>query len=168
MYKERISTLLREINQQNTDDPELQELMFGLVEDGLGSFVRYVNCVYNMESMITIARFRANDTQEFQQRVQDLDSSRRTAHEAAISSINAIDRLCGRLEVEPVYGGSQDRNDIGDFCGAIVDEYFSGRSRGRSIQKEDIKQVLNESLDLNENSEIEEEIEIDDGMELNR
>jgi hypothetical protein len=146
MYKERMSNLLNAIDQQNPVGSPLRSMLFDAVESGIKNFVDYVNAVYNMETRVAIAKFRADSPAEYQGIVNELDTGRRYAHEAAIASINMIDRICDKLGVEPVYGGSQDRTEIGDFCGKIVGEYFDGRSVGRVILKEDVEQVLEEEM----------------------
>ena len=148
MYKERVSNLLNAIDRQNPVGSGIRNMCFDAVESGLRNFVEYVNCVYSMETRISIARFQSNDPAEFQEIVKNLDNNRRYAHEAAIASINMIDRICDKMGVEPVYGGSQDRSDIGDFCGKIVDEYFEGRSRGRVIVNEEITKVFEEEIEF--------------------
>ena len=146
MYKERVSNLMNTIDQQNPVGSSLRDMLFSAVESGMQNFVDYVNCVYNMETKIAIARFRADSASEYQEIVKRMDISRRNAHEAAIASINMIDRICDKCGVEKVYGGSQDRVEIGDFCGKIVNEYFEGRSIGRVIEKEEVEKVFEEEM----------------------
>lgn len=146
MYKERMSNLMNTIDKQNPEGSSLRGMLFDAVETGMRNFVDYVNCVYNMETKIAIARFRADGPGEYQEIVKRLDTARRNAHEAAIASINMIDRICDKYGVEKVYGGSQERTDIGDFCGKIVNEYFEGRSVGRVIAKEEVEQVFEEEM----------------------
>lgn len=146
MYKERVAGLLNAIDRQCPIGDELRDMCFDLVERGLRHYAEYVNCVYNMETRIAIARFHANDVEEYQNVVRGMDESRRIAHEAAIASVNIIDRLCDKFGVEPIYGGSQDRVAIGDFCGMIVSEYFDDRSHSRAISREEIDQVVEEEI----------------------
>jgi hypothetical protein len=147
MYKERVSNLLNEIDRQCPVGDPLRKMMFDGVATGLRNFADYVNCVYNMETRVSIARFHSDGVEDYQRVVQELDTSRRNAHEAAIASANMIDRICNKFGVEPVYGGSQDRIEIGDFCGVIVSEYFDGRSHGRAIGRDEIDQVIEEEFD---------------------
>jgi hypothetical protein len=148
MYKERVSNLLSAINEQNPADSSLRKMCFDMVEKGLHSFVDYVNAVYSMETRMRIARFHIDDPSEYQALVKELDTARRTAHEAAISYINILDRMCEKVGVEPIYGGSQDRVEIGDFCGSIVNEYFEGRD-GRVITREEVDLVIEEEVGRN-------------------
>lgn len=148
MYKERMSAMMNAIDRQNPVVSSLRDMLFKAAEDGLRNFVDYVNAVYNMETKITIARFHMDDPREFQELVKMLDTERRHAHEAAIASINMIDRICVKCGVEPVYGGSQDRVEIGDFCGKIVNEYFEGRDVCRTIAKEDVDRVIETEVEF--------------------
>jgi hypothetical protein len=145
MYKDKVSNLLNAIDQQNPVGTQLRGMCFDMVEKGLTSFVDYVNAVYSMETRISVARFHIEDTREYQNLVQELDSARRTAHEAAISYVQILDRMCDRMGIEPIYGGSQDRADIGDFCGHVVNEYFEGRD-GRVIGRDELNQVIEEEM----------------------
>ena len=146
MYKERMSNLMNAIDQQNPVGSSLRTMLFEAVESGLKNFVDYVNSVYGMETKIAIARFQVDDPREFQEIVKMMDTGRRYAHDAAIASINMLDRICDKHGVEPIYGGSQDRTEIGDFCGKIVNEYFEGRNQGRVIAKEDVDRVIKEEV----------------------
>ena len=146
MYKEKVSNLLNEIDRQNQDSLSMRSMLFGAVKSSMDSFVEYVNCVYNMETSIHIARFHANSTEEYQETVSNLDTRRRSSHEAAIASVNMLNRICDKMGVERVYDGSMDRVEIGDFCGAIVNEYFEERSRGRFISHDEFEQVFEEEM----------------------
>ena len=148
MYKERVTNLLNAIDEQNPVGTPLRKMCFDMTESGLRSFVDYVNAVYSMETRISIARFHLDDPAEYQALVKELDTTRRTAHEAAISYANILDRVCEKVGVEPVYGGSQDRVEIGDFCGSIVNEYFEGRD-GRVITREEVDLVIEEEVGRN-------------------
>ena len=145
MYKERVSKLMSAIDQQNPVGSSLRGMCFDMVESGLRSFVDYVNAVYSMETRMAVARFHIDDPAEYRDLVKELDSARRTAHDAAIASINIMDRMCGSVGTEPIYGGSQERIDIGDFCGHIVSEYFEGRD-GRVIGREELDQVIDREM----------------------
>lgn len=146
MYKERMSAMMNAIHEQNPVGSSIRNMLFDAVESGLRNFVDYVNAVYGMETKIAIARFQVDDPREFQEIVKMLDNGRKCAHDAAIASINMFDRICDKHGVERIYGGSQDRTAIGDFCGNIVDEYFEGRGKGRVIANEDIHRVIKEEV----------------------
>jgi hypothetical protein len=148
MYKERVSNLLNAIDQQNPVGSSLRTMCFDMVESGLKNFADYVNAVYNMETRVSIARFHIDDVAEYQALVKELDFNRRTAHDAAIASVNILNRMCDKVGVEPIYSGSQDRSEIGDFCGKIVGEYFDGRHHDRVIEKEDVEKVIEEEMEF--------------------
>ena len=159
MYKERVNNLLLAISKQN-GTIEDQNVLFSFVEDGMHHFVNYVNRVCAMDASLQVLKFTAQDTEEYQYKMQNLDSLRTSAHDAAISAINSIDRLCMKLGVTPIYGGSQDRVCIGDFCGEFVNEYFNNRS-GRIIERKEVTRVFEESMHLNEDVEKEVGFEIE-------
>ena len=144
MYKERVMNLLNEIDRQQPRGSGLRDMMFSAVENGFDSFVGYVNSVYHMETSMLISQFRIDDPIEFQAKVKALDDGRRRNHDGAIAAINMLDRICDKLGIEPIYGGSQDRNEIGDFCGAFVNEYFDNRVKARVVSKEDVEHAFDE------------------------
>lgn len=154
MYKERIANLLKTIHGK-ADDPETKDAMLDLVKDGVKKFVRYVNCVCNMEYMIQDIQFRSFDTEEYRQRVQDLDRNRKISHDAAIAAINIIDRMCDSFSIEKVYGGPQERECVGDFCIAIINEYFEGRYQNRVIPHKVAVQMIQSEIEQNESVEME-------------
>ena len=56
-----------------------------------------------------------------------LDKSRTIAHNALISNVNIVDRLCKINETEPIYGGEDDRVAIAEFARQVVNEFFEER-----------------------------------------
>jgi hypothetical protein len=122
MIKGKINTLVE--NAKN--DPDV----LALAQEMVDACANYVDTVVNMENVISIYRFKANDPADYRAMVQRLDQSRRIAHNALIAAVRIVDRLCAMYGVEPVYGGhDEDRLAIAEFAKAVVDEYFEGRQK---------------------------------------
>ena len=118
MYKTNFITL---VNSYNDDEDALD-----LIETNMNNLNGYVSAVYAMEVQIQTLRFRL-DGEDYREAVTNLDKRRRNAHEAAIAACSILNRLAG---VDPLYSGDlEDRNEVAEFCIAIVDELFHGRSR---------------------------------------
>ena len=117
MYKTNFITL---VNSYNDDEDALD-----LIETNMNNLNGYVSAVYAMEVQIQTLRFRLDG-----EAVTNLDKRRRNAHEAAIAACSILNRLANLAGVDPLYSGDlEDRNEVAEFCIAIVDELFHGRSR---------------------------------------
>jgi hypothetical protein len=147
MYKERIQNLLNAIDRKNEGQPGARDFVFNAIENALKNFVEYTNKVYNMETQIMLARHRIDDPREYQDLVTRLDTGRRAAHEGAIASVSMLNRICDMSGVEKVYDGPDDRVAIGDFCGAIVNEFFEDRSRGRVIEEKEVEKAFDQEVE---------------------
>lgn len=122
MVKEKIGVLA----EKTGNDPDV----LALVQEMVDACANYVDTVVNMENIITIYRFKANDPSDYRAMVQRLDQTRRLAHNALIALVRAVDRLAKINGVEPIYGGhDEDRTAIAEFAKAVVDEYFEGRQK---------------------------------------
>jgi hypothetical protein len=108
------------------------EKHLNFLERQLKAYPDYVRSVVNMESVIPILR-ATKDGDEFRQKVQELDSTRKVYHDAAISACTSINRLCEILKVEPFFEGDvSDRHQVANFAGRFVDElYYKGINRGK-------------------------------------
>jgi hypothetical protein len=122
MVKEKIGILA----EKTGNDPDV----LALIQEMVDACANYVDTVVNMENIITVYRFKANDPSDYRAMVQRLDQTRRLAHNALISLVRAVDRLAKINNAEPVYGGhDEDRTAIAEFAKAVVDEYFEGRQK---------------------------------------
>ena len=116
MYKTNFITL---VNSYNDDEDSLD-----LIETNMNNLN-----VYAMEVQIQTLRFRL-EGEDYREAVTNLDKRRRNAHEAAIAACSILNRMANLAGVEPLYSGNlEDRNEVAEFCIAIVDELFHGRSR---------------------------------------
>ena len=99
------------------------------IDDCLSSMVNYQNSVITMEFRIPIVRMRY-DGDALRDAIQNMDATRRAAHESAIVKCRMLNRIsaaygCGN--VIPV--NTDDRYEVADFIGVFCDEMFrSGQS----------------------------------------
>lgn len=122
MYKESI----RSIMEANRDDVE----MLDFVESRVNSFVDYVGHVSFMETRMQRLQIQGVRGEEWRDAAARLDERRRDKHETAMSAVNQLNRLCTASGLPLFYTGPVDhehRNEIGDLCQAVVNEYFEGR-----------------------------------------
>lgn len=91
------------------------------------AFPTYVLRVYNNVILSKTARFRL-EGQDLRDRLMELDSKRRAAHEAAIDACNILNRQCDRLGVARCSEeDTGNRSKVADFTGRFVFEtYFEG------------------------------------------
>lgn len=100
------------------------------IANALESFPNYANSVIHMQVMMPLWQARC-EGQEFRDRVQDADQSRRAAHEGAIASLSMLNRICVKQGLEPfAQVDTKDRYAVADFVGQYVSEvYASGQHR---------------------------------------
>lgn len=121
MYKERFELLVKAAG--NDED------ILTLIEDSMNALSSYVSAVYAMEVQIQTLRFRLEGA-EYRDAVMELDKRRRSAHEAAIASCSVLNRVAYIIGTEAMYTGNlDDRYEVADFCVAIVEELFHGRTK---------------------------------------
>lgn len=90
------------------------------------SFSDYVTSIYNMEVLIPIQRHRL-EGEDLREYISNLDKRRKSCHNAAIASINMINRLAKAVGAEPLYEGGEidaknptDRRIAANFCAKMV------------------------------------------------
>lgn len=93
------------------------DMLFGRFED-------YVNTIYNMERLLPILKFRY-EGQEYRDHVMDLDSSRRSAHEAAMASCRTINRICESVGLEHMFAEYDERSFYTDMLIRLYNDFVS-------------------------------------------
>lgn len=99
-----------------------------IIDDALTQCRRYVDVVDTTEQQIKLAYVRF-DGDDLRDKVMNYDRQRRSAHEAAISSANVLNRLSGMYGCKKIYNGGEDRLEVADFCLEVVVELFENRIR---------------------------------------
>lgn len=110
---------------QFKDDEE----MLDFIKERMQYICNYVEKVTMMEYSIPLLRARF-EGQDLIDKIENLDKQRRIAHEMAISAVKQMNRLCVAEGVEKLFNGNEeDRYEIADFCGMVVNTLFEGRTR---------------------------------------
>ena len=124
--KESINTLIN----TNKDDAEL----LGLIEGCLSSFGEYHARIYEMEAWLSMYGYHNTPKADYQDKSTALDKSRSAAHNAVISSIGILNRLCGQNNIPLIYDGvvSEERPhrvEIADAVLAYVEDIVMQRRK---------------------------------------
>lgn len=125
-YLEKEQAILSKLQAENyaSFDGDKEEA-FDFLGARLDAFPAYVNAVVRMETMMPIWRARY-DTQEFQDSVQRIDTERKHAHDAAIASVNILNRMSKSLGLEPFAEvDTNDRHAVAEMVGNYVNEVYN-------------------------------------------
>ena len=127
MYKEKFVALADAVGKK----PENAEKVTSMIELNMEHLVDYVKAVYMMEVTMQLQRARlGEDSREYAEKLAELDHKRRSHHECAIAAVSVVNRMCGIYGVESIFDGNlDDRYEVADFCGNLVDEIFGSRDK---------------------------------------
>lgn len=128
MYKEKIENLIDVIRKSGEATAEED---VGYLEDAINACADYVDSVVQMESAITVARFRL-EGEEFRETVERLDKTRRLNHNSAMCGLNMINRVAKVYGVKEIFEGVEDmdRIEIADnMIYVVVQEFFENRKK---------------------------------------
>ena len=96
-----------------------------LIEQMIHNAADYVRAVIVMETAVNnIANLDADEAREAK---QSTDRARTIAHDAFISSVNIVNRICDKHEFRRIYTDGEDRRDYGEFAYRIVRDIFVSR-----------------------------------------
>lgn len=124
-YLEKEQAILAKLQSQNYAffDGDKEEA-FDFLGARLQAFPDYVNTVVRMETMMPIWRARF-DAPEYQEHVQRIDTERKHCHDAAIASVDILNRVSNNLGLEPfAQVNTKDRHAVAEFVGAYVNEVY--------------------------------------------
>lgn len=138
---EKYYNLVKAIKEKETGE-DLDEIMTFLQRE-MSRFPAYVNEVYKME-IETPVNYSRYSGEELRDKMMQLDSRRRIAHESAIVACNAINRLCDIMEVEKICPVSDDRRVIADFASEIVNKFFIYGTKEKEKTLEELLQNMKE------------------------
>lgn len=97
-----------------------------LIENMIRNAADYVQAVIWMET--AAANFAGREGDELRSAVAELDKSRSTVHNALISSVNIVNRICDMYGQPPIYFGGEERRRYGDFAMDLIEEIFENRN----------------------------------------
>lgn len=123
---ENILTLIAK-NKTDTD-------MLKLINDGLLSLFEYHSRIGKMETWLMLYGYHNMEREDYQATYTELDKSRSISHNAVISNIGILNRLCEKHSIPLVYDSvvSQERPhrvEIADAALAYVQTIIENRIR---------------------------------------
>ena len=118
---ERVNALLGVLNNSITREQEI-----ALVNRFVSQCLKYLDIVVNQVFVSQLLLH--NDSLECRQELARMDEKRSRIHDSLIAQLGAVNRLCSKYEVEPLYEGSKDRREIGNFAMELIYEYFQARN----------------------------------------
>lgn len=122
------------------------EYILPMINDCMNAFGNYVNRVYVMEysQPIIYARYEG---QEARDKIKDLDTRRRSAHENAIAAVTKCTRWAKEKDIQPMFKGEvTDRYQVASFCEKVVSEFFEGRDQIQRYSLEEFQSEANSTL----------------------
>lgn len=121
MFREKINEIIKVISE--TEDSECLDMMEELIESA-SDYVRRVNV---LEIGVMVGKYN-KEGNEYREYVGKLDKQRSKAHNALISNVKIINRLCRNNNLPLIYeGNEEDRIEVAEFAQKVVDELFSTR-----------------------------------------
>lgn len=109
----------------NGDEEAPNDLKY--IEQFMNSCYEYVRAVDEMETAIRIARFHL-EPEEYKEKVEQLDQSRRAVHNGIIADLNMLEKLLACYGLPHFFDGStEDRYQVADFCGEVSNTIFKNR-----------------------------------------
>lgn len=121
--QQNIIKRLQETNYQLFDGSKEDAMDF--LEDRLEAFPKYANVVIRQQIMMPLWRMRF-EGQDLQDKIMDIDKSRRIAHDNAISSVNILNRISRTLDLEPFADiDTTDRYVVADFIGQYISDIYN-------------------------------------------
>lgn len=96
-----------------------------MIEKMVMSAADYVQAVIEMKT--TSFNYTARAGEDLRDHVERTDKKRRSAHDALISYVDIVNRLCVAHDYPPIYTSGEARREYGDFAIRLVNEIFEMR-----------------------------------------
>ena len=126
-----------------------EEEAYDTVSQSLDSFTNYANTVIRQQTMLPIYYARY-DGEELRDKVTNLDTRRRYAHDNAIGNLNMLNRISDRLGLEPFADiDTSDRYKVADFIGKFVNETYNN-GIGRTFDEAVLERTMDYPTDHNQ------------------
>ncbi|MGR6836624.1 DUF3232 domain-containing protein [Syntrophomonas erecta] len=122
--KNHIGQLMARIETSSLSE-DMKARQKNLIKEYLQHCLKYVAIV--IEQGIAIQEAGTATDQNTLQELADIDKSRSRVHDSLIAKINILNRICEIHEIPPLYMGSDNRREKGDFAFQTISEYFEDR-----------------------------------------
>lgn len=121
MYREKINEFIRTISESKDRE------CFNLMDDLISSASDYVRRVNVLEIGLMVGKYNKEGA-EYREYIEKLDKQRSNAHNALITNVKIINRLCKNNDLASIYSGNEeDRIQVAEFAQNVVEELFSTR-----------------------------------------
>lgn len=95
------------------------------ISSNVSRFTNYVNVVVKEQYMGPLWRVQC-EQQDYIANMQNIDRERKICHDAAISSVNILNRMSENLGIGKFADiDTSDRRVVADFCGTYVNQVFN-------------------------------------------
>lgn len=122
MYREKINEFIRIISKSN--DRESLNLM----QDVISSASDYVRRVNVLEIGLMVGKYNKEGA-EYREYIEKLAKQRSNVHNALMTNVKIINRLCKNNDLAYIYSGNEDdRIQVAEFAQNVVEELFSTRT----------------------------------------
>lgn len=124
-FIEKVNNLLKKLEETNYEyfDKDKEEAL-DFVEEYLNKLIKYINIVVKEQEMKQIWKLRY-DGEQLRDHLQDIDKERSIIHDAAINSLNILNRLSENLGLEPFADvDTKDRHAVAELLGEYTHELF--------------------------------------------
>lgn len=121
MYREKINEFIRTISESKDRE------CFNLMDDLISSASDYVRRVNVLEIGLMVGKYNKEGA-EYREYIEKLDKQRSNAHNALITNVKIINKLCKNNDLASIYSGNEeDRIQVAEFAQNVVEELFSTR-----------------------------------------
>jgi len=117
VIKKQIENLIEVLKQEKNAERQI-EYVLGMVD----AAVNYARSIVIMETRMKSLKFRLEPA-EYQVEVEAMDKKRRLTHNAFISKLDIVNRICTNHNLPVIYTGENNRADKGEFAFDIVESY---------------------------------------------
>ena len=101
------------------------EMQRRLIKNMIHKAVDYVRAVVVMET--AASNIEGLDSADAKELRESTDRARSLAHDAFISSVDVVNRICDKHGVPRIYTGGEHRREYGDFAMELVKDIFANR-----------------------------------------
>jgi hypothetical protein len=117
VIKKQIENLIEVLKQEKNAERQI-EYVLGMVD----AAVNYARSIVIMETRMKSLKFRLEPA-EYQVEVEAMDKKRRLTHNAFISKLDIVNRICTNHNLPVIYTGENNRAEKGEFAFDIVESY---------------------------------------------
>ena len=152
-YLEKEARMLQEMERThyaNMGGEEKKEMTLSFMGMQFDTFISYANTVITQQVMTPLWKVMY-EGQEFRDKVESLDRTRRLEHDAAIGGVRILNQMSEKLGLEPFADiDVTDRFAVADFIGTYVNEVYRDKEYDVSKSSEAMIKEASQSETLEE------------------